>query len=71
MAIIPLTTTPWSSPEPGFWAGSTGGTYLGCVESFGERFRARDAQGAWLGDYPSLQLASSIIEGVTGRLPVS
>jgi hypothetical protein len=71
MAIIPLTVSPWISPEPGFWSGSTGGTYLGCVESVGDRFRARDAQGSWLGDFPSLQIASSRIEGALGRLPVS
>ncbi len=70
MAHISSSITPWDAVEPGFWSGTAGGRYLGCIESYGRRFRARDAVGAWLGDYPSLRIASSIIEGV-GRRPVS
>jgi len=63
MAIIPLTLTSWGFADAGLWSGSSGGTYLGCVESFGARFRARDAHGSWLGDYPTLRIAGSIIQG--------
>jgi hypothetical protein len=68
MAIIPLTLTSWGFAGADFWSGSSGGRYLGCVESFGARFRARDAHGAWLGDYPTLPIASSIIQRVVGAL---
>ncbi|MGN6325605.1 hypothetical protein [Pseudolysinimonas sp.] len=71
MAIIPLTLTSWGLAGSDFWSGSAGGTYLGCVESFGPRFRARDSKGWWLGDYPSLKIASSIIERTGARLAVS
>jgi len=71
MAIIPLTLTPWGLAGSDVWSGSAGGTYLGCVESFGVRYRARDAHGWWLGDYPSLKIASSIIEGAGARLAIA
>jgi hypothetical protein len=68
MAIIPLTLTSWGLAGADLWSGSSGGTYLGCVESFGARFRARDAHGWWLGDFPTLGIASSMIEGTVARL---
>lgn len=70
MAVIPFTLTSWGFAGADFWSGSSGGTYVGCVESFGARFRARDAQGSWLGDFPTLGIASAVIGRMRPRRPL-
>jgi hypothetical protein len=57
-----LSLTRWHPMLPGLWSGWAGDAYRGSVETFGARYRARDSRDSWLGDYPTLGLASRVIE---------
>lgn len=61
MAFVSIVAD-WSALASDLWFGASGGCYLGCIQTVGRRFRARDREDAWLGDYPSLATARSIIE---------
>lgn len=53
--------TLWTQVESDFWVGQEHGSFLGSVERQSGRYFARDAQRAYLGEYPSLAAATRAI----------
>jgi len=69
MAISSAPDFRWEELRPGIWWGTYGDVHLGIIFETGSRFRTRDADDVWLGDYPTLETAQSILSrgGVPSR----
>ena len=63
-AATETTEAAWHEVETGFWVGNTDGRFLGTIELQGaDRFFARDAVRAYVGEYRSLAAARRAIAG--------
>ncbi|GAA2077757.1 hypothetical protein GCM10009840_10690 [Pseudolysinimonas kribbensis] len=52
----------WEQLRPGVWWGLYGEDHIGSIAEYGWRFRTRDAADVWLGDYPTLQMARTVLQ---------
>jgi hypothetical protein len=62
MSVSSAPAVQWEQLRPGIWWGSRGGDLVGSISQQGWRFRTRDAADTWLGDYPTLVIARSIVQ---------
>lgn len=61
MAISSAPDHRWEQLRPGIWWGTYGDDHIGVIIESGPRFRTRDADDVWLGDYPTLGIAQAIL----------